>query len=217
LTKIICSLLLVAGCRRFEPGRFLNEHPDVARCKEAAALSEIATWRGGKIQVRHASRASPVCPGPGFPFVAAYAEGPARWIQIVEVNVPTPGDLQHDRRRSLNGRTFPWLFVDVDERLRAKDEPFVNGSSGGDFWDNPVWAALPPRDQADGVRRWRARSYLVLVDDRTIRAGGGFAWGWSWRVGELAPEALPLIPLGEASWNNDKPLLIAAFPDWKFL
>src|SRR5262249_49892618 len=133
----------------------------------------------------------------------------------VEVNVATPVDARKDRRRSLNAKVFPWIFVDMEERLYALGRPFVNESMDGSFWDNPVWAALPPPDQADGIRRWRAHSYLVAVDGGAIRARGGFAWGWSWRVGELHPEALEPTPL-HGAWAEDQRLLSEAFPDWRF-
>jgi hypothetical protein len=213
------GILIAVGCRQgasLDLKRFINEHPNIVQCRQAATPSTIPLWGDGIIRVTHAARAIDACPGPGFPFVSAKVDGPYRWIQVVELNVPTPADAQDDHRRSLNGKRFPWVFVDMEERLRPMGRPFVNESTDGSFWDNPVWADLPPHDQADGIRRWRARSYLVAVADKTIRARGGFTWGWSWRVGDIHPNALDLIPLDEASWTQDKVLMDSAFPEWIF-
>jgi hypothetical protein len=210
---LVLAGMLFVGCRQrapFDPAHFSNDHPDIDQCRQAASLSTIASWDGVPIRVGYAASANKPCPAPGFPFVSVNAEGKYRWIQIVELNVTTPAD-----GHSLDAKPFPWTFVDMEERLRPLGQPFVNGSTDGSFWDNPAWAAVPPPDQADGMRRWRARTYLVDVGGKTIRAHGGITWGWSWRVGDVEPEGSKPMPLHD-EWKADRILLNAAFPDWNF-
>jgi hypothetical protein len=184
-------LIVIAAfaCRRdVDPSRFLNEHPDVPACRNSAKISSLPAWNGSEIRIGFIARAPRACPGPGFPFVSAEGEG--RWIQIVKLDASS--------------------FVDVEEKLRSEGKPFVN-ATGGSFWDNPVFAVRPEHD-----RVWSAHTYLVSTNGGSVRAIGGFSWGWTWRAAENHPDGVAPQPLARGAWHEDLPVLRAAYPAWQF-
>ena len=220
---VLLSLALLPACKpKPAPGEepFLNPKPNIVQCRADPGFQalQLEGWDAGapSIKVRFLPRATTQCPGRRFPFVDVVASSPVRWVQVVEVNVPLPGGQRLRPSWQLIPDDQPWIFADIVPELRDGGEPFLNASTDGMFWDNPTWPEPPGPDQADGARKWRSRSYAVTVDGHTVRAVGGFRWGWTWTVGAKDPEAVTPAPIERAAWTTDAARLALAFPGWTF-
>jgi hypothetical protein len=162
-------------------------------------------------------RAVPSCPAPGFPFLEAQAVRATRWIQVVEVNVPPPAELRAGTDWNLVEKPGAWIFLDMEETLRGRGQPFINHDGEGLFWDNPAWLDPPRDDQPSGDRIWRAKSYAIRVSGHELHAVGGVGWGYGWRIGERAPYPIEPTALARSAWAEDAPRLARVAPGWVFV
>lgn len=212
--------LLPACSPKGDQEPFLNPKPNIVQCRAAPGFqtSTFDGWEPGapSLKVKFLARATTPCPGRRFPFVDVVASVPLRWVQVVEVNVPLPGGERLKPSWQLIPQDEPWIFADMVPELREGGEPFLNASKDGMFWDNPTWPDPPKEGQAGGARRWRSRSYAVMVEDRKVRGVAGFTWGWTWAVGASDPEGVAPVALDRDAWKVDAARLALAFPAWTF-
>lgn len=220
LAALVPAACVLAACSpRSEP--ILNPKPDIELCRADPGFQtfQINGWDGNAqhITVRFLPRATTPCPGRQFPFVDVTTAPVARWVQIVEANVPIPPDMRGKPSWQLvPGQDEPWIFLDMMEKQRGSGEPFLNASTEGTFWDNPAWPNPPDATQKDGLRKWQTHSYAVVVTDHLVRAVGGFSWGWTWAVGAKGPEPVAPEPIPRSAWLTDSARLTTAAPGWTF-
>ena len=181
----------------------------------------LSIWSGeDALEVYFSPRGGNNCICPDYPAIGVYSKHPTRWIQVVEVNIPTPPSYM-ELGWNLSGKPHPWIFSDTSQAHRKQGLPFYGqGDVPQPFWDHPCWNYGSDlfRWFSFGKHQqiiWEARLYAVNVNGSLIHAEAGLKWGWledsDRRINAIEPSLIP-----SEQWDRDSLLLEKIYNQWKF-
>jgi len=214
----IVGLILTYPYLRFE---FRKRNKTKCFVESLYPKREFSTWNGDDtLQVYFSAQGGDNCVCPEYPVIGVFSKHPTRWIQVVEVNIPTP-TTQLDLGGDLNNKPLPWIFADTSPAHRQLGFPFYDQDNVPQpFWDHPCWNYGSDLFKWISFTKhqpiiWIARLYAVKVSDNVIHAEMGLRWGWN-EDSRYMIHAIEPIQILPAQWNQDSLLLEKVYKQWKF-